>query len=441
MPRKTLLRVAGLIAVHIALVAPFVPLSGILPAGLGALSMTAMAASLVLAARWRLVDRLTGGPDKSYGAHRWLGICALGGALGHWALADFSGPGLVPFLADGGEGAGTIAATGLIVMTAAAMVRAIPYHLWKASHMVMGPIFVLGAFHTLFVASPLSLGTLPWAVMALASVLGCLAWAQTLWRKATPSRLVRVASVERFEGGVDVTLRAEAPLPRFRPGQFSTLAWNEARAEAHPFTIAGGTETERRFVIRAAGDWTDAFMRDVTEGDQMRLGRGVGRFLPQTGRARSEQVWVAGGVGITPFLAALEKMEPDQGPRVTLLYYIRSRESAGVLCDVERRVLQLPQVHLHAICDADVAGLNPDRLADILRETGDGTQVYLCGPEGLKNMIVATWAAVGKSGRIHSERFDFRGAYGLSELIYLGKPMVTAASDLIARQRTRLAGS
>lgn len=440
MSKKTLLIVAGLIAAHIALVAPFMPLASVLPAALGALSMTAMAATLVLAARWRVVDRIMGGPDKSYGAHRWLGICALGGALGHWALADFSGAGLVPFLADSAEGAGSVAATGLIFMTAAAMVRAIPYHLWKASHMLMGPIFVLGAFHTLFVASPLSLGTLPWAVMAITSVAGCVAWGQTLLRKVTPTRLVTVASVTPFDGGVDVTLRADAPLPRFRPGQFSTLAQNEARAEAHPFTIAGGTETERRFVIRAAGDWTKEFVKNVSVGDQLRLGRGVGRFLPQTGTARSEQVWVAGGVGITPFLAALEKMEPDHGPRVTLIYCIRSRESAGALEDVERRVLQLPQVDLHVISDCGGGKLTPARLAEILGGVGTKAQVYLCGPESLKEMVVTQWAATGKTGRIHSERFDFRGAYGLSELIYLGKPVMEAASEMVVRQRATVAG-
>ncbi|MEM1077728.1 MAG: ferric reductase-like transmembrane domain-containing protein [Pseudomonadota bacterium] len=440
MSKKTLLIVAGMIAAHIALVLPFVPWANVLPAGLGALSMTSMAATLVLAARWRLVDRLMGGPDKSYGAHRWLGICALGGALGHWALAESKGAGIVPILAASGEGAGTLAALGLVFMTAAAMVRVIPYHLWKASHMLMGPIFVLGAYHTLFVASPLSLGTLPWGVMAVTSVVGCVAWGQTLLRKVTPTRLVTVASVTPFEGGVDVTLRADAPLPRFRPGQFSTLAWNEARAEAHPFTIAGGTETERRFVIRAAGDWTDAFVQGVTVGDQLRLGRGVGRFLPQTGAARGEQVWVAGGVGITPFLSALEKMEPDQGPRVTLLYCIRSRESAGALEDVERRALQLPQVDLLVISDCGSGKLTPARLAEILQGVGAKAQVYLCGPEGLKEMVVAEWSASGKTGRIHSERFDFRGAYGLSELIYLGKPVVVAASDLLARQRATVAG-
>lgn len=438
MPKRTLSIAAAFVLAHIALVASAVPIASILPVAFGAVSMTSMALALILAARWRLVDRMMGGPDKSYAAHRWLGIMAVGGALGHWALASSVGVGVLPALAESGEDVGNLAATGLIVMTAAAMLRAIPYHLWKASHMLMGPIFVLAVYHTFAVASPLAIGAAPWSVLAVASVLGLLAWGQTLLRKHTPTRLVTVECATPFDGGVDVTLRSDAPLAAFRPGQFSTIAHNRARAEAHPFTIAGGDETSRRFVIRSAGDWTDEFVHTVQPGDQLRLGRGVGRFLPQTGEARAEQLWVAGGVGITPFLAALERMEPDQGAKVTLIYCIRSRASAGALEDVERHAARLPQIDLIVLSDAGQERLTAAGLAEIVRPMDRKARVYLCGPEGLKTLVTQVWKDQGKTGRIHSERFDFRGAYGLTELIYIGKPVLDAAGTLVTRAREQI---
>ncbi|MCV6593783.1 MAG: ferric reductase-like transmembrane domain-containing protein [Silicimonas sp.] len=427
MSRPTLILAAAFILAHIAFVAPFVPLANILPAGFGALSMSSMALTLILAARWRIVDRIMGGPDKSYGAHRWLGLFALGGALGHWMLAESFGAGAVPMLAQSGESLGLYAAMGLVLLTAAALVRAIPYHLWKASHMLMGPIFLLAAYHTFFVASPLAVGVAPWGLMAVVSVIGLVAWGRTLWRKAAPTRLVTVTAATPFDGGIDVTLTSATPLPPFRPGQFATLAHNRARAEAHPFTIAGGNSHERRFVIRAAGDWTDAFVRDIAPGDQIRLGRGVGRFLPRTDARRGEQLWVAGGVGITPFLAALEAMRPDAGAPVTLIYCIRSRASAGALADVERQAERLPQVNLIVLSDIEGDRLTASRLMQIIRNMDRRAQVFLCGPEGLKDMVTGAWNTAGKTGAIHSERFDFRGALGLTDLIYIGKPALEAA--------------
>jgi predicted ferric reductase len=441
MNKKPLLISAAFVLIHIVFIAPFVPVANILPAALGALSMSSMALTLILAARWRIVDRIMGGPDKSYGAHRWLGFCALGGALGHWALASSVGAGVLPVLAESGEDVGNLAAIGLIVLTVAAMVRAIPYHLWKASHMLMGPIFLLAAYHTFFVASPLAVGAAPWAVMAVASAVGLLAWGQTLLRKVAPTRLLTVESATPFDGGVDLTFRSEVPLKPFRAGQFATIAHNCARAEAHPFTIAGGDETSRRFVIRSAGDWTADFVQTVQPGDTFRLGRGVGRFLPQTGVRRREQLWVAGGVGITPFLAALEQMEPDSGARVTLIYCIRSRESAGAISDIEAHATRLPQLDLIVLSDRAQDRLTPARLTDIVRKMQKNSEVYLCGPEGLKSLVTDVWEIVGMSGCIHSERFDFRGAYGLTDLIYIGKPVMNAARQLLQRGKENVHAS
>ena len=434
MSRQSLLFATFFVFAHILFVAPFVPVLNILPAGLGALSMSSMALTLILAARWRVVDRLMGGPDKSYAAHRWLGFFAFGGAMGHWALATSVGKGVLPILAESGEGVGTVAAIGLVVLTAAALVRFIPYHVWKASHMLMGPIFLMAAYHTFMVASPLAVGAAPWAFMAVVSIIGLLAWGQTLLRKRTPTRLVKVEKAVPFTGGMDILLRSDTALPDFRPGQFATIAHNRARAEAHPFTIAGGDEHTRRFVIRAAGDWTEDFVRQVAAGDELRLSAGVGRFLPQVRKRRTEQLWLAGGVGITPFLATLEKMEADDGARVTLVFCIRSRDSVGALEDVERHAERLPQLRLTILNNDQGDRLSIERLTELVQNMSGNTQVYLCGPEGLKALVSDVWATTGMKGRIHTEQFDFRGAYSIDELIYMGKPVFDKAQDLLSEQ-------
>lgn len=76
------------------------------------------------------------------------------GTLGHWALASSVGAGIVPILATSGEGAGTIVAIGLLAMIGAAIVEVVPFHIWKASHMIMWPIFLLAALNTFFTAGP-----------------------------------------------------------------------------------------------------------------------------------------------------------------------------------------------------------------------------------------------------------------------------------------------
>ena len=394
-----------------------------------------MALTLILAARWRIIDHIMGGPDKSYVLHRWLGFLALFGAMAHWSLASSVGRGVLPILSESGENSGIIAVAGLLILTAAALVRVIPYHLWKASHMLMGPIFVLAAYHTFFVASPLSAGTTPWSLMAAVTMIGLIAWTRTLHRKLSPSRLMAVETVDYFEGGVDVVLKSEAALSTFQPGQYATLAGNYARAEEHPFTIAGGDGACRRFVIRAAGDWTDTFVRSVKPGDTFHVSSGVGRFLPQIGKRRRAQVWVAGGVGITPFLAALEQMEPDDAASITLVFCVKSVRSAGAMSDVERHAARLPQVNLLVFNEELGGRLTAFDFDSILNAASHVSEAYVCGPESLKSLVAESWENAGMKGKVHSERFDFRGAYGINDLVYIGQPVLKSAVEIVQKVR------
>jgi len=420
---------------HILIVAPFVPFINIFPVALAALSMSSMALALVLAARWPMIDWVLGGPDKSYKAHRWLGFFALSGALGHWVLAVPSGTAILPILSESGEDIGNLALAGLIIMTAMALVRVVPYHLWKRSHFLMGPIFLFSVYHSFFVPSPLAVGSPPWILMAIVSVCGGAAWGQTLLRKRKPMRFVKVEDITPFDGGLDITLRADTTLPSFRPGQFAHMAKDGTRTEAHPFTIAGADATSRRFMIRSAGDWTDEFVRTVKQGDKFRLSHSAGRFLPKIHKKRNEQLWVAGGVGIAPFLAALEQMEPDCGRSVTLIYCIRSHASSAAMDDVKEFAGRLPQLDL-IICNAENGDrLTPTSLTHIMRNRPMTTEAYLCGPEPLKAMVKGTWETIGMNGPIHEEQFDFRSAYTLSELKSIVRPSVYWALNWVSKKK------
>ena len=120
-------------------------------------------------------------------------------------------------------------------------------------------------------------------------------------------------------------------------------------------------------------------------------------------------------------------MKPDDGARVTLIYCIRSRASAGALETVEKQAARLPQLALTVVNEADGNLLIASRLADVVREMSSNAEVYLCGPEGLKVLVEAAWETLGMAGTIHSEGFDFRGAYSLADLIYIGRPVVEIA--------------
>jgi len=89
MPNPSIVLSILFVFFHLAIVARFVPLSTVVPAGLDASSILSMALALIfLAARWHAVDHLISGPGRSYHLHHWLGFFALAGAIGHWMIAS-----------------------------------------------------------------------------------------------------------------------------------------------------------------------------------------------------------------------------------------------------------------------------------------------------------------------------------------------------------------
>lgn len=144
-----------------------------------------------------------------------------------------------------------------------------------------------------------------------------------------------------------------------------------------------------------AGRGGSRFMHTrVTEGDLMRVSLPLNVFALDL-RAR-KSVLIAGGIGITPFVAQIRQLMRLQLP-FELHYAARSRAEAAGL----KLLPDLPQVHVHVSDEG-----NRMDLSAILACQPLGTHVYTCGPEGL---IAAVEDAAGRLGwpgaALHSEAF------------------------------------
>lgn len=112
-------------------------------------------------------------------------------------------------------------------------------------------------------------------------------------------------------------------------------------------------------------------------------------------RAR-KHVLIAGGIGITPFLAQLKQLVLIQQP-FELHYAARSRAEAAGL----KLLPDLPQIHVHISEEG-----NRMDLGALLAGQPLGTHVYTCGPEGLIAAVSETgrrlgWPAIA----LHAEAF------------------------------------
>ncbi len=140
------------------------------------------------------------------------------------------------------------------------------------------------------------------------------------------------------------------------------------------------------------------FMHDqVKVGSRLEIAHPVNLF-PLDKIAR-KHVLIAGGIGITPFLAQLEDLHDGQVP-YELHYSVRSPEHAAFLDSLRSR--EGDKVRMYY--DSESQAIDFDGL---LSNQPLGTHVYVCGPAGLINRVTTTAKSCGwPDSHIHWEQFS-----------------------------------
>ncbi len=370
--------------------------------------VTVFGFNLLMTTRARWVERIFGGLDKMYLIHRRSGVIAAVLLLVHFGTVPRH-----PVFSAGkpmGFAAMALIILGIAFAAAPLMKRKIPYHKWVNGHRLMGLFYVVGIAHALSV--PTLIAQLPIVrtyVFGMA-LLGCASW----FYRAFVFRLVHrpapytIAKVRRFGGSVVEICMApkKAPLEH-EAGQFVFLSFDQhSPKESHPFTIASApTEEELRIVIKASGDFTSDLVAQVDTGEQVRV-EGPYGHLTQGHFGSGEQVWIAGGIGITPFLALAHSLA-DSGKKTKLLWSVRSKDEA-YFDDELRTLAQGSATFDYEIWQSNEQGyLSVDGAGG--RETFRGKDVIICGPSAFRDSLMTQLEKAGtKSRQIHSEEFAFR---------------------------------
>ncbi|NLS00841.1 oxidoreductase [Rhizobium sp. P38BS-XIX] len=141
-----------------------------------------------------------------------------------------------------------------------------------------------------------------------------------------------------------------------------------------------------------------AFMHEkVREGDELKVSYPVNLFQPDW-RGR-KHLLIAGGIGITPFIAMMEQFARE-GANFELHYAIRSLDR-GAYCQelINRYGAQRVKIY----CDADRNYIPVTRLLD---SQPLGTHLYVCGPAGMIDGVLKAGVEAGwPHQNLHSERF------------------------------------
>lgn len=398
---------------------------------LGLVGLAMFSINLVLGARWKWTENLFGGMNKVYIAHHILGGLAFtllllhpvaltlryllqgaGGIAAQLYLwpAGCSVSGLLQVDPNCAVNYGVLALGVMILTLVVTFYVKLPYHIWKWTHKFLGLAFFLGALHAVTIPSDVAIDQFlrgyTWFLVS-AGLIGVLY--RTVLGALVIPRLTYVVKEVRHQSPaiIEIVMEPKGPAMKYQPGQFLFIRFPERKGlkEIHPFSISSSPlEPTLSIGIKALGDFTKVLL-DVKPGDVAVIEGPFGRtsyaYVPN-----HKQVWVAGGIGITPFLGMARALQATEPYQIDLYYSLVDRNETAFVAELQAIAATKPNFRFYPHYAKEVGYLT----AEVIKR-GSGPlsekNLILCGPPPMMKGLKKQFADMHLDPKtIYSEEFS-----------------------------------
>jgi predicted ferric reductase len=299
------------------------------------------------------------------------------------------------------------------------------YEVWRRWHNIGAfAVLGLGFIHSLAIGNDLrsTAGRMVWAgllTMAVGAWLYSRILRLLLLRRGWGAYLFRVSAVGAEAPRV-WTIALEPVGKRFgyAPGQFQFIRIRSRMVGSaeHPFTIASSPARHAgiSLTVKECGDFTNDIGL-LKPGDYATVHGPFGRFSHTFHSDEQDLVFVAAGVGITPFISMLRYMSDVREPRRVLLVYA-SRTPADIVFQDELQAIEaagspaLKVVHVLSDPPADwhgeVGRLDADRLLQLSGGPAAKAFYLCCPPTMMEALIRGLRRRNVSTARIHADYFS-----------------------------------
>ncbi len=379
---------------------------------------------VILLARIPALERIAGF-DRLTRWHRWNGHVCIDLVIAHvvftvwgYALLDkftvgkelrtMLGGGIYPGMITATVGTALLLAvvgTSLVIVR-----RRLSYEWWYAVHLMAYAGIALAWFHEIPTGNELVLDRLAadyWRGLFIATIVVLVGFRIAAPLVAASRHRLRVSEVrEELPGVVSLTITGRK-LDRLgaKAGQFFLWRFLDRHRfwTAHPFSLSAAPDGRSlRITVKALGDHS-ARLAAVKPGTRVIAEGPLGVFTEER-RRRDKTVLIAGGIGITPIRALLERMHGD----AVVLYRVVSVSDLIFRDELERLVAD-GRATLHIVA-GDHRGvgrelLSPSHLLELVPDIAE-RDVFLCGPPAMIDAIRDNLRRARVPRRnVHAERF------------------------------------
>lgn len=222
-----------------------------------------------------------------------------------------------------------------------------------------------------------------------------------------PKYIVKLVE-EKTKDIYEITLSPLSQKIAFLPGQFAyfTVNQNFLSHESHPFSIASEPkENNLKILVKREGDYTST-LNKLQIGSRVNVEGPYGKFSYLLGKTKN-QIWVAGGIGITPFLSMLPAIL-NKDYKIDLYYCVHDKNEFVYLSELSRIDQDFENFRFFPVITAQTGRLSSQKI----KETSGNLlnkEIYICGPpEMIKSLTKQLLEEGINPAQIKSELFKMK---------------------------------
>lgn len=388
----------------------------------GIAGMACLLVAATLSCRVPGFDVPFGGLTKLWKTHHQLGGAGFLLLLAHPPLLslsaayrslDAAAQTLLPATPDFGITTGWIALLAMMAFLAPsfALFGEPEYRRWRLLHRLAAVAVVAAVAHASLLGRSLPghAGMAVWLLLC-AGALASVAWRFVFSRRGGRLRYIVESATAPANNVIELTLAPIGGALVYSAGQFIYLTPHDktlaaGRGEEHPYTLTSTpAETVLRVAIKGLGDATRA-IQSIAPGSEVDVEGPYGAFFPRSAQSGPE-VWIAGGIGIAPFLGRLRDLAArGAGLDLQLVYCVQDPARAYFVAELEQLAARVPGARITMHYFYMEGSLSGPFLAAHCKDLA-GRRAYVCGPEPLIALAQSLLLAAGvRRDRIVTEEF------------------------------------